>query len=103
MRAICLFLSIGSWAALLQAQMPPAAHGKIDYTKDVQPLLAQKCYSCHGEDVQQSGLRLDKRQNALRGGDYGPVIKPGSSAESRPASCCDYIRLDIARAFEPTL
>ena len=82
MRAICLFLSIGSWA-LIQAQMPPAPDRKIDYTKDVQPLLAQKCYSCHGEDVQQSGLRLDKRQNALRGGDYGPVIKPGSSAESK--------------------
>ena len=82
MRAICLFLSIGS-SALIQAQMPPAADRKIDYSKDVQPLLAQKCYSCHGEDVQQSGLRLDKRQNALRGGDYGPVIKPGSSAESK--------------------
>src|SRR5262249_58814996 len=82
MRAIRLFLSIGSWA-LIQAQMPPAADRKIDYTRDVQPLLAQKCYSCHGEDVQQSGLRLDKRQNALRGGDYGPVIKLGSGAESK--------------------
>src|SRR5438876_6773033 len=28
-------------------------------------------------------LRLDKRQNALRGGDYGPVIVPGKSAESK--------------------
>jgi ankyrin repeat protein len=33
--------------------------------------------------VQQSGLRLDKRQNAMRGGDYGPVIIPGKSAESK--------------------
>src|SRR4029077_15932777 len=30
-----------------------------------------------------SGLRLDLRQNALRGGDYGPVIIPGKSAESK--------------------
>jgi hypothetical protein len=28
-------------------------------------------------------LRLDKRQNALRGGDYGPVIIQGKSAESK--------------------
>jgi ankyrin repeat protein len=33
--------------------------------------------------VQQAGLRLDLRQNALRGGDYGPVIKIGNSAASR--------------------
>ncbi|HKB10793.1 MAG TPA: ankyrin repeat domain-containing protein, partial [Vicinamibacterales bacterium] len=49
----------------------------------MKPLLEQNCYSCHGDIVQQSGLRLDLRQNALRGGDYGPVILPGKSAESK--------------------
>ena len=63
--------------AFAETKLPPAANRKIDFEKDVQPILSQKCYSCHGEDVQQSGLRLDKRQNALRGGDYGPVINPG--------------------------
>ena len=33
--------------------------------------------------MQQSGLRLDLRQNALRGGDYGPVILPGKGADSK--------------------
>ena len=56
---------------------------KIDFEKDVQPILAQKCHSCHGPQVQQSGLRLDRRQAAMRGGDYGPVIIPGKSAESK--------------------
>src|SRR5262245_64289723 len=66
-----------------QAQLPAAASGTVDYLKDVKPLLAQNCYGCHGPDVQQSGLRLDLRQNALRGGDYGPVIIPGKSADSK--------------------
>ena len=66
-----------------QAQLPPAASVTVDYEKDVKPLLSQNCYSCHGETVQQSGLRLDLRQNALRGGDYGPVIVPGKSAASK--------------------
>ena len=66
-----------------QGQLPPAATTKVDYEKDVKPILAQNCYSCHGDAVQQSGLRLDLRQNALRGGDYGPVIVPGKSAESK--------------------
>ena len=55
----------------------------MDYLKDVKPLLAKHCYECHGNEKQQSGLRLDLRQNALRGGDYGPVIVPGKSAESK--------------------
>ncbi|MBL8210841.1 MAG: ankyrin repeat domain-containing protein [Bryobacterales bacterium] len=55
----------------------------IDYDKQVKPILATKCFSCHGEKQAQSGLRLDLRQNALRGGDYGAVIIPGKSAASR--------------------
>jgi ankyrin repeat protein len=66
-----------------QTKLPPASTAKVDFLKDVQPLLAQKCHSCHGDLVQQSGLRLDRRQLALRGGDYGPVIIPGKSAESK--------------------
>lgn len=66
-----------------QSQLPPSATGRVDYDKDVKPLLAQNCYSCHGDEVQQSGLRLDLRQAALRGGDYGPVIVPGKSHESK--------------------
>jgi ankyrin repeat protein len=81
MRALVFFF-LGILASA-QTKLPPAATTKVDFEKDVQPLLAQKCYSCHGDEVQQSGLRLDKRQNALRGGDYGPVIIPGKSAESK--------------------
>jgi ankyrin repeat protein len=69
--------------AFAETKLPPAAKIKVDFEKDIQPVLAQKCYSCHGEEAQQSGLRLDKRQNALRGGDYGPVIIPGNSGESK--------------------
>ncbi|MEO7132593.1 MAG: ankyrin repeat domain-containing protein [Vicinamibacterales bacterium] len=74
-------LSFGIVHAQSVAPQAPAAH--VDYDKDVKPLLSQNCYSCHGPDVQQSGLRLDLRQNALRGGDYGPVIVPGKSHESK--------------------
>lgn len=71
------------WVAIGAIPLTVRAEAKIDFEKQVQPILAQKCYSCHGPDVQQSGLRLDKRQNAMRGGDYGPVIVVGKSAESK--------------------
>ena len=87
MRKLCL-LALFAWAtsvpqAVAQVPLPPAATRSVDYDADVRPLLAQNCYSCHGPEAQQSGLRLDLRQNALRGGDYGPVITPGNSADSK--------------------
>lgn len=77
-----LFFLMGSPVAA-QTQLPPAASVQVDYDQQIRPILAQNCYSCHGPEVQQSGLRLDQRQNALRGGDYGPVIVPGNSADSK--------------------
>ena len=64
-------------------ELPPAADITIDFDRHVRPIFAEKCHTCHGEKQQQAGLRLDKRQNALRGGDYGPVIARGNSAESK--------------------
>jgi len=69
-------------AVILVAPVLTAAEA-LDYTSKVKPILAAKCFSCHGPKQQQSGLRLDLRQNALRGGDYGAVIVPGKSAESK--------------------
>src|SRR5438876_6560253 len=68
---------------LAASKLPAPATMQVDFKQHVQPILAAKCHSCHGSKVQQSGLRLDKRQNALRGGDYGPVIMAGKSAESK--------------------
>jgi ankyrin repeat protein len=83
MRKLLLaFLLVGSPVAA-QTQLPPAASTKVDYDEHIRPLLSQHCYSCHGVEAQQSGLRLDLRQNALRGGDYGPVIIPGDSGASK--------------------
>ena len=81
MRSILLFAFVTLAAA--QTKLPLPATSKVDFEKHIQPILAEKCYSCHGLEVQQAGLRLDSRQPALRGGDYGPVIIPGKSAESK--------------------
>jgi ankyrin repeat protein len=81
MRVTLLLISVT--LAVAQTKLPPPANVKVDFEKHVQPILVQKCHSCHGEEAQQSGLRLDRRQAALRGGDYGPVILPGRSADSK--------------------
>jgi hypothetical protein len=66
----------------LAAELPPPAARKIDFAKDLQPLLAERCYDCHGQKKQESGLRLDGREFALKGGEHGPAFVPGKSDES---------------------
>ncbi len=53
------------------------------FEKQVRPLLAEHCWSCHGEKKQRSGLRLDSRAGLLKGGENGPVVKPGDPDASR--------------------
>ncbi len=54
----------------------------VDYAR-IQPLFAQNCYKCHGAEHQKGGLRLDRRDAALRGGDSTDhVIVPGKSTKS---------------------
>ena len=71
--------------ALLLCLLVPAAaaaQDEVSFSKDIAPLLAQHCTLCHGPALQQNGLRLDRREDALRGGKSGPAIAPGSSARS---------------------
>ncbi len=70
--------------ALLFASGAPAGvcADEIDFEKQIRPLLQQRCGDCHGPDEQESGLRLDVRKFAFKGGDGGPVISPGSSDKS---------------------
>ena len=46
----------------------------IDYLGEIKPLLAEKCYSCHGALKQESDLRLDTLELMKRGGSSGSVI-----------------------------
>src|SRR5262245_25230701 len=59
-----------------------AAVDRVDYLRDVKPILAQKCFACHGALKQQSGLRLDTAATIRSGGDSGPAVVAGRSSES---------------------
>ncbi len=63
-------------------QLPPAAAIEVDFARDVQPLLVDRCVKCHGPEKQKGGLRLDAKVAAAKGGDEGKAFEPGKSAES---------------------
>ncbi|HEY3393107.1 MAG TPA: c-type cytochrome domain-containing protein, partial [Lacipirellulaceae bacterium] len=48
------------------------------FVERVRPLLAARCWSCHGPDKSEGGLRLDSREAAIEGGDSGPALVPGN-------------------------
>ena len=48
----------------------------------VRPLFHRRCLKCHGDLKQSGGLRVDSREALLKGGDTGPAVVPGKSAES---------------------
>jgi mono/diheme cytochrome c family protein len=66
------------WALGLLSPSLPAAD-KIDFIQQIRPIFKERCYECHGPDQHESGLRLDKRQEALAGGDSGAAIVPGDA------------------------
>ncbi len=43
-----VLMVVGIPFAAAQIKLPPAASRKVDYKQDIQPLLSQNCYSCHG-------------------------------------------------------
>ncbi|HUE71835.1 MAG TPA: DUF1592 domain-containing protein [Pirellulaceae bacterium] len=49
----------------------------------IAPLLASHCLECHDTATKKGGLDLSRKEGALAGGERGPVIVPGKSAESR--------------------
>jgi hypothetical protein len=64
------------------AALPDPSAKKIIFESDVQPILAENCYECHGPKKQEAALRWDQRSSALRGGESGKAILPGNSAAS---------------------
>src|SRR3954451_21110838 len=60
-----------------------ATTGEMDlFETKIRPLLVDRCQKCHGLKKQESGLRLDSREFALKGGDGGPAIVSGQPDES---------------------
>lgn len=67
-----------AWLAQGQAR----AQKKVDFAKDIQPILQQSCIRCHGADKQKGKLRLDSKEAAFKGGKDGPVIVSGNAEKS---------------------
>ena len=91
---------VGRWALLLLAtfqacatctsfaetSVSPDASGIEFFETKIRPLFAARCYSCHGPEKQENGLRLDKRAHFFKGGVSGAAVKLNGETAAGPLS-----------------
>src|SRR5689334_18570109 len=90
---LCLALLGGSALSKPPTQKPASQNltPKLDYLRDIRPLLAANCFPCHGQDdkKRQAGLRLDAREAAYgKSAEGHTAIVPG-----KPESSALYLRI----------
>src|SRR5689334_4801741 len=81
--ASCALVAVGFAAAACAGERPIPA--KIEFNRDVRPILSDNCFHCHGPDKnkRQAELRLDIRDEAIKEAESGKTpIVPSKVAES---------------------
>ena len=73
-----LIVSVLVWTGIMAA----GGENKVDFARDIQPILQKSCVECHGPEKSKGKLRLDSRDAALKGGTDGLVIAPHEADES---------------------
>ncbi|MCA9261140.1 MAG: DUF1549 domain-containing protein, partial [Planctomycetales bacterium] len=78
-----------------QSPRPPSQEEVRYFETTIRPLLTTHCGECHGEETQESDLRLDSLAGMLRGGKAGPAIVPGEPKSSLLATAVSYQDSDL--------
>lgn len=71
---------LATLVALVACVSAARAQEKLEYNRDIRPILAENCFSCHGPDSasRKADLRLDLRDDAVK----ARAIVPGNADKS---------------------
>ncbi len=65
------------------AKLPASALRKVDFQREIRPILEASCVKCHGRGKAKGDWKLDTRADFLGNGASGTPIVLGDSAKSR--------------------
>ena len=83
--ALMLALVFSDLAQAVEPPLPVAELNRstpVDYATEILPLLKQNCLACHHAKEAEGGLVMETIETILQGGDTGPALVSGKSAES---------------------
>ncbi len=82
--ACCGLLGVAAGAENVPAATDAAAaEHKIDFAREILPVLARRCFACHGPDKAEGGLRLNSREGVLAALESGShAVVPTDPAQS---------------------
>src|SRR5436309_7277162 len=78
----CISLLISVTVGAEPDSAAAAKQDKVDFQRDVAPILQQQCVACHGPEMQMAELRLDQRQFVLGSNADPDLVKAGKSDDS---------------------
>jgi ankyrin repeat protein/mono/diheme cytochrome c family protein len=73
-------LAVAAGLVVLGAGDPARGAERVDFARDIQPILHENCVECHGPNKQKAGLRLDRKSSATKA--FSRRIVAGNSANS---------------------
>ena len=77
MKKTAAFLLILVHSPLALAESEAEREALKFFENEVRPVLANRCYECHGEKKKKGSLRLDHLSHMMKGGDSGPALEAG--------------------------
>ena len=88
MKALFVIATIVGCAAMERAaadesiQLPKPAQHPVDFHREILPILANRCATCHASGRSEGGFSMETRTALLTESDTGRAVVPGKSGES---------------------
>jgi cytochrome c len=74
---------------------------KVDFRRDIRPILEAKCYRCHGGTKKEGDLDMTSREGLLKGGNSGPALVPGNVEKSLMVELIEFEEMPPRKEKQP--
>ena len=75
-------------------QLPPPAKHAVNFSREIKPIFEASCIKCHGRGRAKGDFQIDSRATLLKGGESGPALVAGKSAQS--------LLVELVAGFDPS-